>query len=84
MSHHIEIRSRSGNVLLGIVGAIYLISAIATLSLYVITSWGAAALLDHFLQLMLAGSAVTGAAFLIIAADNLGMAFRSRGRTAPR
>ena len=61
MSHHVEIRSRSGNVALGVVGAIYFLSAIGTLLLYVITSWGAAALIDHLLQLTLIGSAVAGA-----------------------
>ena len=80
MSHHIEIRSRFGNVALGVIGAIYFISAVGTLLLYVITSWGAAALLDHVLQLALAGSALAGAFFLLTAADNLGI--RHRGRTS--
>src|SRR5438874_6982056 len=78
MSHHVEIRSRSGNVALGLVGAIYFLSAIGTLLLYVITSWGAAALIDHLLQLTLIGSAVAGAAFLMIAADNLKLRLRRR------
>ena len=81
MSHHVEIRSRSGNVALGVVGAIYFLSAIGTLLLYVITSWGAAALIDHLLQLTLIGSAVAGAAFLLIAADNLGLAIGQRRKT---
>jgi hypothetical protein len=82
MSHHVEIRSRSGNVALGVVGAIYLLSAVGTLLLYVITSWGAAALLDHLLQLALIGSALAGAAFLVIAADNLKVSFRLRRKTS--
>ena len=81
MSHHVEIRSRSGNVALGVVGAIYFLSAIGTLLLYVITSWGAAALIDHLLQLTLIGSAVAGAAFLMIAADNLKVRLPLRRRT---
>src|SRR5436190_16605532 len=78
MSHHVEIRSRSGNVALGLIGAIYFLSAVGTLLLYVITSWGAAALLDHLLELALIGSALAGAAFLVIAADNLKLTLRRR------
>ena len=81
MSHHVEIRSRSGNVALAVVGAIYLLSAIGVLLTYVITSWGAAQLIDHLLQLALIGSALAGAAFLVIAADNLGLAIRQRRKT---
>lgn len=80
MSHHVEIRSRSGNVALGAIGAIYFIGAVATLLLYLWTAWGAAGLLDRLLQFALIVSAVAGAAFLVIAADNLGFTVRSRRR----
>jgi len=80
MSHHLEIRSRSGNVALGAVGAIYFIAAVATLLLYVSTSWGAEGLLDRVLQFALIISAIAGAAFLLIAADNLGVSLRPRRR----
>ena len=76
--HHIEIRSRSGNVALGVLGVIYFLSAIGTLLFYVISSWGAAALIDHVLQLALIGSALAGAVFLVIAADNLKINLRLR------
>ena len=79
MSHHVEIRSRSGNVALGAIGAIYFIGAVATLLLYVWTVWGAAGPLDRLLQFALIVSALAGAAFLVIAADNLGV-IRSRRR----
>jgi hypothetical protein len=78
MSHHVEIRSRSGNVALGAVGAIYFIAAVGTLFLYLSTAWGAAGLIDHLLQFMLIVSALAGAAFLVIAADNLGFTLRPR------
>jgi membrane protein implicated in regulation of membrane protease activity len=78
MSHRIEIHSRSGNVALGVVGAIYFIAAVGTLMMYLVTSWGAAALIDHLLQLALAGSAIGGACFLLIAAGNLGFNLRRR------
>jgi len=80
MSHHVEIRSRSGNVALGAVGAIYIIAALGTLLLYVVTAWGAAGLLDRLLQFALIVSALAGAAFLAIAADNLGFNLRPRRR----
>src|SRR5258706_13757362 len=82
MSHRIEIRSRSGNVALGVVGAIYLIAAVGTLLMYLITSWGAAALIDHVLQLALAGSAIGGAGLSLVAAGNLGFNLRRR-RVSP-
>jgi hypothetical protein len=78
MSHHVEIRSRSGNVALGAVGLIYFIAALATLLLYLGTTWGAAGLMDRVLQFALIVSAIAGAAFLVIAADNLGLRLRPR------
>jgi hypothetical protein len=81
MAHHVEIRSRSGNVALGAVGVIYFIAAVGTLLLYVTTAWGAAGLFDHLLQFMLIVSALAGAALLAIAADNLGF-IRLRRRRA--
>jgi hypothetical protein len=80
MAHRIQIRSRSGNVALGVIGAIYLVCGIGTLLFYLVTSWGAAALIDRFLQLTLAGSALAGAFFLVTAAGNLGLDLRSRRR----
>ena len=81
MSHHIAIRSRSGNVALGVIGAIYFICGIGTLLFYVVTSWGASALIDHILQLMLVGSALAGVFFLTTAAGNLGVGLRARRRS---
>ena len=79
MSHRIEIRSRSGNVALGVVGAIYFVCAIGTLLLYLSTTWaGGAGLIDRFLQLTLIGSALAGAFFLVTAAGNLGVGARRR------
>jgi len=80
MSHRIEIRSRSGNVALAVIGAIYFICGIGTLLFYLVTSWGAAALIDHLLQLTLAGSALAGAFFLLTAAGNLGVGIKPRRR----
>ncbi len=80
MAQLVEIRSRSGNVALGVIGAVYFICGIGTLLFYLVTSWGAAAMVDHLLQLTLAGSALAGAFFLATAAGNLGVGFRPRRR----
>lgn len=80
MSHRIEIRSRSGNVVLAVIGAIYFVCGIGTLLFYLVTSWGAAAMIDHLLQLTLAGSALAGAFFLATAAGNLGVGVKPRRR----
>ena len=78
MPHRIVIRSRSGNLALAAIGAIYLITALATLLYYLATTWGAAALLDLLLQLTLAAAALAGAFFLATAAGNLGALRRQR------
>ena len=80
MTHRIEIRSRPGNVALGVVGAIYFICAVGILLLYVVTSWGGATMLDHLLQLTLVGSALAGAFLLTTAAGNLGIGLRPNRR----
>ena len=51
--------------------AIYFVSATATLVYYVVTSWGAAGLLDRVLQLALLTSAIGGVIFMLIAKENL-------------
>ena len=80
MAHRIQFRSRSGNVALAVIGAIYFICGIGTLLFYLVTSWGASAMIDRLLQLTLAGSALAGAFFLTTAAGNLGVGIRSRRR----
>lgn len=69
----VPIRSRVGNAVLGVLGAIYFLSASGTLIFYIVTNWGANGLLDRALQLALAVSAVAGVFFIMIAADNLGI-----------
>jgi len=69
----IPIRSRLGNAVLGVVGALYLVSATVTLVYYLVTTWGAASLLDRLLQVALLGSALAGVFFIVVALDNLGL-----------
>jgi hypothetical protein len=77
----IPIRSRLGNAALGILGALYFVSAGATLIYYVATNWGASGTLDHVLQLALFGSALAGLFFIKVAADNLGIDLRHPRRS---
>jgi hypothetical protein len=73
MLRQITIQSRSGNMALALVGLVYFLCALAILFFFVVTSWFGASLIDRFLQLALAGSALAGAFFLQIAARNLGV-----------
>jgi hypothetical protein len=69
----VPIRSRLGNVVLGFLGALYFFSALGTLVYYVMTTWGASSMIDYILQLGLFASALVGAFFVVIAAQNLGL-----------
>jgi hypothetical protein len=67
----VPIRSRLGNGVLGFLGVVYFVSAIATLIYYVVSTWGAMGLTDYALQLALIASAFGGLFFIAIAAQNL-------------
>ena len=73
MLKQITIRSRSGNRALAMIGLLYFLAALVTLSFFVVTSWFGASLIDRVLQLALVGSAFAGAFFLHVAAQNLGL-----------
>ena len=76
----VPIRSRLGNGVLGFVGAVYFISATATLIYYIATSWGAMSLTDYVLQAGLIASAIGGLLFILIAKQNL-MPSRAAGKS---
>jgi hypothetical protein len=65
------VRSRFGNRVLAFLGAVYFVSAFATLVYYVVTNWGANRLTDLVLQAALLGAAIAGVFFVLIAIDNL-------------
>ena len=69
----IMIRSRFGNGVLGVLGAVYFLSATTILVYYVVTTWGAAGMIDRLLQFALIACAIGGLLFIGIAADNLGL-----------
>jgi len=69
----VNIRSRLGNGVLGVLGAVYFLSATAIFVYYVVTTWGAAGMIDRLLQFALIACAIGGLLFIGIAADNLGL-----------
>ncbi len=73
----VPIRSRLGNAILGVLGALYFVSATATLIYYVVTTWEAMGAIDYALQLALLGAAIGGLFFMAVAAQNLAL-MRSR------
>lgn len=77
----VPIRSRVGNSVLGLLGAVYAVSASATLVYYVVTNWGANGLLDYLLQLALLAAAIGGVLFMAVAAENVSV--RRKSRSAP-
>lgn len=75
------IRSRGGNVVLAVVGAVYAITALVALSAVIRNAVAARALLDAALQVLLAGCAAAGVWFLLVALENLGVLATWRRRT---
>ena len=68
-----SIRSRGGNVVLAVVGAVYAVSALVALAMVLRNAFAARALLDAFLQVVLATVAGCGIWFILVALDNLGV-----------
>ena len=79
----VSIRSRLGNAILGVLGALYFVSAIATLIYYVVTTWEAMGMIDYALQLALLGAAIGGLFFMAVAVQNLAL-IRSRAAAKSR
>ena len=75
----VVVRSRSGNVVLAILGAVYALAATVVLAVLVGEVWNAAAVIDRAIQLSLVGSVVCGLWFIAIAFDNLGLRVPWRG-----
>lgn len=67
------VRSRSGNVVLAVVGALYALLAIAVLTWFVADVGRVAALLDRALQFALLLAAACGVWFVVNALENLGV-----------
>lgn len=81
----VPIQSRLGNIVLGVLGVVYFLSAGATLIFYVTSNWGANSLVDLVFQGALFVAAVVSLFFMAIAADNLGLRRRGRApQTSPK
>lgn len=76
------VRSRSGNLLLGAIGALYAVSSVAVLVWFVVDVWEAAGLVDVMLQIALLAAAACGLWFVYVARENL--ALRDGARQSDR
>lgn len=72
------VRSRNGNLVLAITGAVYTVASLAILIWFVADVWQAAGIVDRLLQLGLIASGLCGYWFLHSALQNLGVSFRGR------
>jgi hypothetical protein len=70
--HGVGIRSRLGNLILGIVGAAYVAAALSILIYYVSMVWDGASLFDRGLQFALLVALAASAWFVAAAIANLG------------
>jgi len=75
----LEVRSRAGNAVLGILGVVYLCAAVALLAYDLVQTWGAAGLIDRAVQAALIVSALAGIFFIVTARRNLELRLRSGG-----
>lgn len=71
----VVLRSRSGSVVLAVLGALYALSAVAVLVALTIDVWNAAAIADRALLLGLVAAAGCGIWFLEMGLQNLGVRF---------
>ena len=65
------VRSRSGNLVLAVLGGLYAASALAILIWFVIDAWQSASLMDRVMQLALLGSGAWGLWLVFNALQNL-------------
>ncbi len=68
----VVVRSRSGNVVLTVVGAIYTLGAVVALVAFAIDVWHAAGLIDRALQIGLMIAAAGGVWFLLTGLRGMG------------
>lgn len=67
------VRSRSGNMMLAILGGIYAVSAVVVLAIFVIDAWSAHGMIDRILQFALIIAAACGVWFIVNALETLGL-----------
>jgi hypothetical protein len=72
----ISIRSRYGNVTLGLAGFVIVVAALTTLGVFMSVTWHGSSLIEKLLQLALLGAAGGGAFLIRVALGNLGLPHR--------
>lgn len=70
---HVVVHSRSGNIVLAVLGAVYAVGAIAASIALVVEVRDAAAITDRALQLGLVAAAACGVWFVVTGLENLGV-----------
>ena len=76
----LPVRSRSGNMMLAILGGIYAVSAVIVLAFFVIDGWSAHDKVDFILQMALLVAAACGVWAIVNALENLGLRHRPAHR----
>ena len=72
------VHSRSGNVVLAVLGAVYVLGAIAAFVAFAADVWSAASFTDRALGLGLIAAAIGGVWLLVTGLENLGVHFGRR------
>ena len=75
----VVVRSRSGNIVLAVVGAVYVLAAIVVFVGLIIEGWNAATRINRILQFGLVAAIVCGVWFILIGLENLGLRISWRG-----
>ncbi len=78
----IQVRSRVGNAVLGVIGIVYVCAAAVLLVYELVETWRATSLTDYAIVVVLVGSIAVGLVLAITAARNLGL-HRPRHESPP-
>ena len=77
----VRVRSRSGNLMLAVLGVVYSVGALVALVAFAVDVWDAAGLTDRALQIGLIAAAGCGVWFLLTGLENLGIYSRRMARS---
>ncbi|HUP44605.1 MAG TPA: hypothetical protein VM779_03735 [Thermoanaerobaculia bacterium] len=75
----VEIRSRLGNIVVGILGVVYAAAGLVLFAIHFVQTWGAASLTDRAIQLLLIAVIAVSGWFVSIAVHGLGVQPHRRG-----
>ena len=80
----VRVRSRSGNLMLAVLGVVYSVGALVALVAFAVDVWDAAGLTARALQIGLIAAAGCGVWFLLTGLENLGIYSRRMTRSPGR